>query len=88
MSVDNIVSLGAKRVGQKNNADNWQAVEALKKAIQDIESGVHGEVTLAYIGLLTKKDGDVARCPYYVAGDNGLAIAGLIHRHLLLVNTP
>lgn len=81
-----VVNLGAARADRTRNAKNWTVVEALRQALDDVESG-RLQPSMVYVAFQTA-DGDLRGYPFVAAGATALETMGLLAQHLHFRSAP
>lgn len=84
--MSDVLNLGEARVSKKNSAKAWTVVEALRWALQEVESG-RIDATMVYVAFQTR-NGDLRGYPQISAGLNDLETVGLLAQHLHFRSTP
>ncbi len=76
----NLVDLNQRRAKEREHADDWTPLDALKRAIELIESGVAPAEEL-YVAM-SWRDGEKLQYSYVNATANHLTMLGLLTQHL------
>jgi hypothetical protein len=80
---DNVLSLGLAKVQKENNSKNWQAIDALQKAIEALQSGELEDVDMVYVAFRSKKNG-MMKLPFFHSGDGDISTTvGFLTQHIV-----
>lgn len=78
---DNIEFLGPRRADKSGDCRDWSVVDALREALQMIESG-ELKPDMVYVALSSPAPGNEREFVYKAAGGKRLELIGLLYEHL------